>query len=78
MQMLRGDKNPWMSLFVRLLWLPKADDRALLGLKPDVQQDIPSIFPTSVRLNTSQRQVVVAMMSERPVVIAHGKYWHCI
>jgi hypothetical protein len=69
MRMLRGDANPWESKFVRFLWLLRREDHGALI------QHYPSPFcysTTYSTLNTSQKDLVDAMISGRPIVIAHG------
>ncbi|KAK0476950.1 P-loop containing nucleoside triphosphate hydrolase protein [Armillaria novae-zelandiae] len=56
------------SKFVRMLWFPSKEDK-----KDLTSSNTQTYFGVSVgRLNTSQREVVGAMISNRPLVLVHG------
>lgn len=74
MQMLRGDANPWESKFVRFMWLLRGEDHGLLTQQ---YQSLACYSTTYSKLNVSQKEVVNAMLSGQPIVIAHGTF-RCI
>ncbi|PBK86038.1 P-loop containing nucleoside triphosphate hydrolase protein [Armillaria gallica] len=65
---LQGKCHLKQSKFVRMLWFPcKEDEKDLVGSNTQISSDI-----SAGELNESQRQVVLAMISSRPLVIVHG------
>ncbi|KAK0445644.1 P-loop containing nucleoside triphosphate hydrolase protein [Desarmillaria tabescens] len=64
---LQGECHIRQSEFVRMLWFPSGEDKRNLVLS-----DTRTSSFSSVKLNKSQREVVSAMMSNRPLVLVHG------
>ncbi|KAK0471193.1 P-loop containing nucleoside triphosphate hydrolase protein [Armillaria novae-zelandiae] len=63
---LQGECHIRQSKFVRILWFPSNED------KKDLVSSAKSSFVCVTKLNESQREVVSAMLSSRPLVLVHG------
>ncbi|KAK0216394.1 P-loop containing nucleoside triphosphate hydrolase protein [Armillaria fumosa] len=63
---LRGECHIRQSKFVRILWFPSNED------KKELVSSAKSTFVCVRKLNESQREVVSAMLSSRPLVLVHG------
>ncbi|KAK0216384.1 P-loop containing nucleoside triphosphate hydrolase protein [Armillaria fumosa] len=65
---LQGKYRPRQSKFVRMLWFPGKEDRKdLISSNNQISSGV-----SVGKLNKSQREVVLAMISARPLVIVHG------
>ncbi|KAK0482994.1 P-loop containing nucleoside triphosphate hydrolase protein [Armillaria luteobubalina] len=63
---LQGECHIRQSKFVRILWFPSNED------KKELVSSAKSSFVCVRKLNDSQRVVVSAMLSPRPLVLVHG------
>ncbi len=69
LHVLQGKCHLRQSKFVRMLWFPcKEDEKYLVGSNTQISSDI-----SSGKLNKSQREVVLDMISSRPLVLVHGE-----
>lgn len=68
---LRGQRSLQESQFIKLLWFPPSGSRR--RRKPITVDDTKLILIPLQSLNESQSRVATAMISDRPIVIAHGK-----
>ncbi|PBK61103.1 P-loop containing nucleoside triphosphate hydrolase protein [Armillaria solidipes] len=65
---LQGKCHLRQSKFVRMLWFPsKEDEKDLVSSNTQISSDV-----SAGKLNKSQREVVLAMISARPLVLVHG------
>ncbi|KAK0471205.1 P-loop containing nucleoside triphosphate hydrolase protein, partial [Armillaria novae-zelandiae] len=64
---LQGECHIRQSKFVRMLWFPTKEDKKEL-----VHSSAKASFISVRKLNASQREVVSAMISARPLVLVHG------
>ncbi|KAK0482998.1 P-loop containing nucleoside triphosphate hydrolase protein [Armillaria luteobubalina] len=67
LRVLQGESHIMQSKFVRILWFPNKEDKKEL-----VTSNTQTTFVCVEKLNESQRKVVSAMISSRPLVLVHG------
>ncbi|THU84367.1 P-loop containing nucleoside triphosphate hydrolase protein [Dendrothele bispora CBS 962.96] len=74
LKVLHGDVNLIDYDFIRFLWLPTMDDLKTLGEEAWYEEEHyqARVDQFTADLNDSQREVVNAMVSCRPVIIVHG------
>lgn len=72
--LLTGTKTLRESAFIRLIWFPLWKKLSFKATRIALDQDYADEIASKMKLNDSQRRVVVAMTSENalPLVVTHG------